>query len=86
MKYWNTEIVDDWLYIYSPVMENKLPFKTKRKLVEQLKEIEKSIKPLKGWIGYTELKHTHIMIMYLKFGARPYKIKGGVAWFQKEIL
>lgn len=86
MKYWKTEIVENWLYINSPIMENDLPFSVRRKLVEELRKIENKIRPLRGWIGYTKLKHAHIMIMYLKFGAIPYKIEKGNIWMKKEIL
>lgn len=86
MKYWETKIVGDWLYIKCPVMEGNLSFTIKRKLVEELRGIEKRIKLLRGWMGYTRLVHSHIMIMFLKSGAYPYKIEEGKIWFCKEIL
>lgn len=87
MKYWKTENIGEWLYVSCPIMDTNIDsFAVKRKLVEELKQIEKSIKSLRGWIGYTKLKNSHIMIMYLKFGAIPYKIEEDRILFKKELL
>jgi predicted DNA-binding transcriptional regulator len=91
-NYWNTEILHDtWVYISCPIMDSQiLPFSIKRKIVVQLQEIEKYTKEynLKGWIGYAKLSNPHIMIMYLKVGAIPYKIDAieQKMWFKKELL
>ena len=90
-NYWNTEIIHDtWVYISCPIMENaSLSFAIKRKIVTQLKSIERAIQEykLKGWIGYTKLTNPHIMAMYLKLKAIPYEINKAEQkiWFKKEL-
>lgn len=90
MKYWNTKVIDnEWLSIYCPVMEKKLSFGEKRKIFEELKEIEAKIKSsnLEGWVGHTDLKNPHIMVMFTKLKAKPYAIDltNNVIWFKKEL-
>ncbi len=90
-KYWNKGIVDGWLYITCPVMEDakamKL-FSMKRKVYEELKDIEKELKnsELKGWIAYTGVKNTNMLSILLDQGAVPYKInkEESVIWVKKE--
>lgn len=88
MKYWVVKYnTPDWLYIYAPIMEKETSFKIKRQLVMEFKEIENIIKTskAKGWIGYAKLTDPHIMKMYGKVGAQPYKIDKEFLWFKKEI-
>jgi hypothetical protein len=91
--YWQIETTHNpWAYISCPIMESsELSFSTKRQLVIELQDIEKDIKKdiaLMGWIGYARLINPHIMIMYLKLGAIPYKIDAieQKIWFKKELL
>lgn len=88
-NYWNTEVTDNlWLSINCPVMEEgNLSFGVKRRIVEELREIEAQImnNGLTGWVGHTELKNPHIMIMLRKLGAVPYELQDGKLWFKKEI-
>lgn len=92
-KYWQVKITHvPWAYISCPVMDNsELSFSIKRQLVIELQDIEKNIErenALRGWVGYTKLANPHIMIMYLKQGAIPYKIDviEQKIWFKKELL
>jgi len=74
--------------------EDELPFSVKRTIVKELRDIENKIVSgffrtyLSGWVGHTELKNPHIMIMLRKLGAVPYEldIKEGKLWFKREIL
>lgn len=70
--------------------EAELPFSVKRTIVKELKDIEFQIMKgsLEGWVGHTELKNPHIMIMLRKLGAVPYElnIKKKRIWFKRAIL
>jgi len=85
--YWNIKPIDGWLYISSPIMEAELPFNIKRSLVKEFKNIENIIKSkkLKGWICYTSIFNLHIMKMFTKVGAIPYKIEQDNLWFKKDL-
>ena len=77
----------NWLFVTAPIADGELSMGVKRKLVIELKKLEKEVKPpLKGWIMYAKLTDPHIMILCLKLGGIPYDIKRGVIWFKKEIL
>lgn len=65
-------------------------FKTKREIVVEIKKIEAAIRQssaVKGWLGYTALKNDHIMRMYTKLGAEPYRVdlKDDNLWFRREL-
>jgi hypothetical protein len=69
--------------------QDNLPFGIKRKIVEELRNIENFIinQRLSGWVGYTEVKNDHIMVMYTKLKAKPYAIdlQNKLIWFRKEL-
>ncbi len=92
-EYWETSLIDGtgWVKIWCPIMEEgSLSFRVKRKIVKELREIEFQIMKtsLEGWVGHTELKNPHIMVMLRKLGAIPYEldVEEGRLWFKREIL
>ena len=64
-------------------------FKTKREVYIELKEIEAGLKQAGfcGWVAWTYLNNIHIMKLYVKIGAQPYRINltQETIWFKKEL-
>jgi len=90
--HWKSQFINnEWLWIWCPIMDEDIKdFKTLREIYKELKGIEAGIKAsntVRGWIGYTKLKNAHIMRMYAKLGAVPYKInlKDDNLWFRREL-
>lgn len=95
IRYWDIKTVDNWVFIFCPIMEDAVAsksFNIRRQLYVEFKKLEQIINQskdyFKGWIAYTKLENPHIMKMYVKVGANPYKIniKEETIWFKKEII
>ena len=91
MKHWKFEdLKNGWVNIYCPTLHEGISdFKTKREVYVELKQIESDLKDagFTGWAAWTYVKNPHIMKMYAKVGAQPYRlnIKQETIWFKKEL-
>jgi hypothetical protein len=96
LDHWKIKETFPYLWIYCPIMDGEIEsFKVKRKIYKELKAIEEYIKStqpwhypkLLGWMASTDLKHTHIMKFFAKWGAKPFEVKliDEKIWFYKKI-
>ena len=64
-------------------------FKTKREVYVELKEIESGLKDagFAGWVAWTKIDNPHIMKLYVKVGAQPYRLnlKQETIWFKRML-
>jgi len=66
------------------------PFKIKREILTELKEIEKYIKSknnLRGWVCSTHIEKPNIIRLLTKLGGKPFRVDllSNFIWFLKEI-
>ena len=91
MTHWKFEdLRNGYVNIYSDTINAGIDdFKTKREVYKELKEIESGLKDVgfTGWVAWTYIINPHIMKMYVKVGAQPYRInlKQETIWFKKEL-
>ena len=91
MMHWKFEdLRNGYANIFSDTINAGITdFKTKREVYKELKEAERGLSEIgfKGWVAWTYLVNTHIMKMYVKVGAQPYRInlKQETIWFRREL-
>ena len=91
MIHWKFEnLRNEYVNIFSETINAGIDdFKTKRAVYKELKGIEVALKEagFTGWVAWTYLNNIHIMKMYVKVGAQPYRInlKQETIWFKKEL-
>ena len=96
-RHWQYQFVDKhWVSIWSQTLidaegsKKKLPFSIQKELVKEFKLFEKTLTihpDIIGWISWTKLVHTHMMIIFTKAGAQPYYINPKLKhlWFRKVL-
>jgi NADH:ubiquinone oxidoreductase subunit len=80
---------EGWVQLNSPAMSRGLSsFREKRVVFNEFKTIESLIPDnYNGWIAYTKTDNPHMMRIFTKLGAKPYRIdlEYNNIWFVKNI-